>query len=249
MTPASGSARNRRRKPRPPSPYRGRGPGCGRSDRAAQGRRYARPRPEPKECRPEPHPRSFRRLGNAQATRRGTNTAASPLAALGRAGAFGPWPRRKRRLRVVRWPPLTSGLRASGLCHLRTLCDALERENDGSLGATNQPRSAQVTWRASFRTSRRPRNSGGIFGRRGNDDFGWALGGGVEWAFTNNLTLKVEGLWVNFDGGDNGRGCCVAVQVVDVTNTGAPITSTNTTTGFGGRDRQTCSSPVCRPEL
>ena len=79
-------------------------------------------------------------------------------------------------------------------------------------------------------------NSGGHFGRRGSDDFGWALGGGVEWAFTNNLTLKLEGLWVNFDGGDNGRGCCVAGQVVGVTNTGAPITATNTTTGFGGSD-------------
>ncbi len=40
---------------------------------------------------------------------------------------------------------------------------------------------------------------------RGNDDtsVGYALGGGVEYAFTNNLTFKLEGLYVNL--GDNGR--------------------------------------------
>jgi outer membrane immunogenic protein len=34
-----------------------------------------------------------------------------------------------------------------------------------------------------------------------NDDTstGWALGGGVEYAFTNNLTFGIEGLWVNLD--------------------------------------------------
>ena len=77
----------------------------------------------------------------------------------------------------------------------------------------------------------------GFLGSRSNDDWGWALGGGVEWAFTNNLSLKLEGLWVNFDGGGAfGGGCCVAGQVVGVTNTGAPTLATNTTTGFGGRD-------------
>jgi outer membrane immunogenic protein len=78
----------------------------------------------------------------------------------------------------------------------------------------------------------------GFLGSRSNDDWGWALGGGVEWAFTNNLSLKLEGLWVNFDdnGGAFGHHCCVAGNVVGVTNTGAPILATNTTTGFGGRD-------------
>jgi outer membrane immunogenic protein len=36
----------------------------------------------------------------------------------------------------------------------------------------------------------------------GNDDgveWGWTLGAGVEYAFTNNLTAKVEGLYVNLD--------------------------------------------------
>jgi outer membrane immunogenic protein len=47
-----------------------------------------------------------------------------------------------------------------------------------------------------------------------NDDgwrTGWALGGGVEYAFTNNLTAKIEGLWVSLDGGN--RGGAVAVPV------------------------------------
>jgi outer membrane immunogenic protein len=39
-----------------------------------------------------------------------------------------------------------------------------------------------------------------------NDDVrtGWVLGGGVEYAFTNNVTLGLEGLWVNLNGKDNG---------------------------------------------
>jgi outer membrane immunogenic protein len=78
--------------------------------------------------------------------------------------------------------------------------------------------------------------TGGGFVRRNNDDYGWALGGGVEWAFTNNLTFKLEGLWVNFDDNGHHGGCCFAGQVVGVTNTGAPVFATNTTTGFGGRD-------------
>ncbi|MBM6595809.1 outer membrane protein [Microvirga pudoricolor] len=35
---------------------------------------------------------------------------------------------------------------------------------------------------------------------RGSDaNGGWTIGGGVEYAFTNNLTAKVEGLYVNLD--------------------------------------------------
>lgn len=45
------------------------------------------------------------------------------------------------------------------------------------------------------------------FGLIDNDDVrtGWALGAGVEYAFTNNLTLGLEGLWVNLDGDNNGE--------------------------------------------
>lgn len=39
----------------------------------------------------------------------------------------------------------------------------------------------------------------------GGDDsrVGYAVGGGVEYAFTNNLTVKLEGLYVGLDGGNN----------------------------------------------
>lgn len=44
------------------------------------------------------------------------------------------------------------------------------------------------------------------FGLVNSDDVrtGWTLGAGVEYAFTNNLTLGVEGLWVNLNGDNNG---------------------------------------------
>jgi outer membrane immunogenic protein len=60
-------------------------------------------------------------------------------------------------------------------------------------------------------------------GRNGNN-IGWALGGGVEYAWTNNITTKLEGLWVGFDRNKNnnffGAG---AGGVVGVSNTGAPV--------------------------
>jgi outer membrane immunogenic protein len=44
------------------------------------------------------------------------------------------------------------------------------------------------------------------FGFVNDDDVrtGWTLGAGVEYAFTNNLTLGLEGLWVNLEGDNNG---------------------------------------------
>jgi outer membrane immunogenic protein len=36
----------------------------------------------------------------------------------------------------------------------------------------------------------------------GDSNFGWTAGGGVEYAFTDNLTAKIEGLYVNLDGDD-----------------------------------------------
>jgi outer membrane immunogenic protein len=43
--------------------------------------------------------------------------------------------------------------------------------------------------------------TGAVIGYGSNSDVntGWTLGGGVEYAFTNNLTAKVEGLYVNLD--------------------------------------------------
>jgi outer membrane immunogenic protein len=54
------------------------------------------------------------------------------------------------------------------------------------------------------------------FGLVNSDDdvrTGWALGGGVEYAFTQNLTLFLEGLWVNLDGEDN-NGTFVGTEVI-----------------------------------
>jgi outer membrane immunogenic protein len=43
------------------------------------------------------------------------------------------------------------------------------------------------------------------YGGGGDDsNWGWTLGGGVEYAFTNNLTAKVEGLYVNLDTKNSG---------------------------------------------
>jgi outer membrane immunogenic protein len=45
----------------------------------------------------------------------------------------------------------------------------------------------------------------GFFDDGGDDTrTGWALGGGVEYAFTQNLTFGLEGLWVNLDGDNRG---------------------------------------------
>src|SRR3954469_15401402 len=54
---------------------------------------------------------------------------------------------------------------------------------------------------------------------------GYAVGGGVEYAFTNNLTAKLEGLYVNFNNGS--RNDIATNAVVGVTNTGAAVTATN----------------------
>lgn len=44
----------------------------------------------------------------------------------------------------------------------------------------------------------------GLGYRRNSDtNGGWTLGGGVEYGFTNNLSAKVEGLYVNLDTKDN----------------------------------------------
>jgi outer membrane immunogenic protein len=44
----------------------------------------------------------------------------------------------------------------------------------------------------------------GLIGCENDWNSGWTAGGGVEWAFTNNLTVKLEGLYVDVDAGDNG---------------------------------------------
>ncbi|MFC4172895.1 outer membrane protein [Microvirga sp. GCM10011540] len=44
---------------------------------------------------------------------------------------------------------------------------------------------------------------GVVYGSNDDVSTGWTLGGGVEYAFTNNLTAKVEGLYVNLDTSNN----------------------------------------------
>jgi outer membrane immunogenic protein len=80
----------------------------------------------------------------------------------------------------------------------------------------------------------RAANVRGDFDRR-NDfgDWGWTVGGGVEYAFTDNISAKIEGLYVSFDN-DGRRGG--RDTVVGVSNTGAAITATDFAGGRGNAD-------------
>ena len=82
--------------------------------------------------------------------------------------------------------------------------------------------------------------------RNRNNDVRGVAGGGVEYAFTHNLTVKVEGLYVF--GNNNNRndnffglnGFGTGGGVVGVSNTGAPIIATATNNfafGFDNRRR------------
>jgi outer membrane immunogenic protein len=46
----------------------------------------------------------------------------------------------------------------------------------------------------------------GDVGPWGTDGIGWTVGGGIEYAFTNNITAKIEGLYVNLERDDRFRG-------------------------------------------
>ncbi len=74
----------------------------------------------------------------------------------------------------------------------------------------------------------------GTFNNRRNfDNLGYAVGGGVEFAFTNNISAKIEGLYVDFsDGGRRGG----RNEVVGVTNTGQAVTAANFRGGNNNMD-------------
>jgi outer membrane immunogenic protein len=73
--------------------------------------------------------------------------------------------------------------------------------------------------------------------RNRNNNFGWTVGGGIEYAFTPNWTVKLEGLYVSFEGDRRRNNNFLGSQVVGVTNTGAPVTATQLGFGFD-RDRR-----------
>jgi outer membrane immunogenic protein len=66
---------------------------------------------------------------------------------------------------------------------------------------------------------------------RNSSDLGYAVGGGVEYAFTPTITGKIEGLYVNL--GHSGARVA-GNSVIGVTNTGAPVTASSV--GFRSRD-------------
>ena len=66
-----------------------------------------------------------------------------------------------------------------------------------------------------------------------SNDVGYAVGGGVEYAFSNNWTAKLEGLYVNFG---HGKNAFPAASIVGVSNTGAPITAAALGLASGNRD-------------
>jgi len=73
-----------------------------------------------------------------------------------------------------------------------------------------------------------PANTFGFFNDSNKNDVGWTVGGGVEYAFTNNLTAKIEGLYVSFDRNRNDNALLVGNNVVGVSNTGAAVFTTGT---------------------
>jgi outer membrane immunogenic protein len=58
-----------------------------------------------------------------------------------------------------------------------------------------------------------------------NNNVGWTVGGGVEWAFAPNWTAKIEGLYVAFERERNNNNGFVGGEVVGVSNTGAAVTA------------------------
>jgi outer membrane immunogenic protein len=108
-------------------------------------------------------------------------------------------------------------------------------DNDGRNGGRGRPGAAFYSPLSPGAAARGARVLRGINNNGGFDedeDLGFTVGGGLEYAFTNNISAKIEGLYVDFSDGDNGRG---NGRVVGVTNTGRAIRLTGRN---GGNDDQ-----------
>ena len=79
--------------------------------------------------------------------------------------------------------------------------------------------------------------NGALLRNNSSNDVGWVLGAGVEYAWTNNLTVKLEGLWVSMDK-DNNNNFGFGNGIVGVSNTGAPIRTTAFLGGNNNNDNE-----------
>src|SRR3954454_17435768 len=88
-----------------------------------------------------------------------------------------------------------------------------------------------------------PTNTGFFNDNRSNDNWGWTVGGGVEYAFTsgffglNNVSVKIEGLYVNFERDRKNNGFVGGGNVVGGSHTGAAVLD-NQFSGFASDNRR-----------
>ncbi len=99
-----------------------------------------------------------------------------------------------------------------------------------------------------------PTNAGFGFDDRNRNDVGWTVGGGLEYAFTggllgfNNVTAKIEGLYVNFEDDRRRNVFFGGGNVVGVSNTGAAVVANQVGFGFNN-DRNRDDFAVIRAGL
>jgi outer membrane immunogenic protein len=104
-----------------------------------------------------------------------------------------------------------------------------DRGNDnrvvGSFGSTADVPNSFFTPGGLVAVRTNPFGGTAVVASRSNNDTGYAVGGGIEYAFTPNLTAKIEGLYVNFGHKDRG---IAGNTVIGVTPTGAPVSVAST---------------------